>query len=102
MVFDSIGSSQWVVVLPYANYNPPRVKQHRVHFRIATHIAIDFRDPILDVADRLAVMERTSMPEATVYEHRHPGPREHHIGGPTNARDWARRYAVAQAAPVQY
>jgi hypothetical protein len=46
-------------------------------------------------------MERTSMPEATVYEHRHLGPREYHIGGPTDARDWARRYAVPQTTPVQ-
>lgn len=100
-MFDSVGSRRRVVVFPYAKYGPSRIEQHGVHFLIATNIALNLRDPILDVAARLSVMERTAMPEATVYEHRHLRSCENDIGGATNARHWARRDTVPPAAPMQ-
>jgi hypothetical protein len=46
-------------------------------------------------------MDRTAMPKAAVDEHRQACTREHDVGGPPQAAQWATVNEIAEAQPMQ-
>lgn len=97
---DHLGRRRRVFVLPYTNHAPPCFRQKPIRFSVTLSVSSDLLGPVLGVGGRLRVVLGAAVPETTVHENRHLGPREDDVGGSTNAGQRADGDAVPEAQRV--
>lgn len=69
-------------MLPDPKHVPPARPQQRADLTIPNTVSIQLRCPELGILRRHLAVPRTSVPEATVDEDRHPCPPKHEVGAP--------------------
>jgi DNA (cytosine-5)-methyltransferase 1 len=80
-LLDEVGGRVDWLVLPDPKYRPAGGGQQRVGLSVSTAIAGYLSSPILSVSAGGRVMNRTSVPEASIHEHRDSLTREEDVSG---------------------
>jgi hypothetical protein len=98
---DSLANSQSspvrIFMFPYSDCQPAYLGEHYLCFAVTLAISQDLRPPEFRIRSGPSPVLRTSVPEASIDEHRHAGSEEHNIGDSPNLRKWTSVHSVAHA-----
>jgi hypothetical protein len=99
---NSSRSSSGILVFPHPDHQPSGLSEHAVGVRVSTPVLLYLLKPPISVLLRPSAMDRTTVPKASVDEHRHAGRAEDDVRTTPHSWKWAAIDAVAKPEPMEH